>query len=65
MNRVKKELRKKGFKLECDYECLPDATGIQAVTVNSEKVIIGIHHTSISTWWKLTKSGEIEEYNLT
>ena len=35
MNRFKKELRNRGYKLECDYEWLP-FEGVEAVRVDSE-----------------------------
>lgn len=60
MNRLKKELRRRGVKLECDYECLP-FEGVQAVTVRSEDATYTIHHTSISIECRLLRSGEIEE----
>jgi len=59
MNRLKRELRRRGVKLECDYECLP-FNGIQAVTVRSEDATYTIHHTSISQEFRMLRSGEIE-----
>lgn len=35
MNRFKKELQKRGYKLESDYEYLP-CRGVEAVRVDSE-----------------------------
>lgn len=61
MTRFKEELRKAGIKLECDYEALPDPSGIQAVTVDPEKAQFGVHHTSISILYRMTRSGSIEE----
>lgn len=61
MNRFKKELRKAGVKLECDYECLPDPDGIQAVTVNSETAVFAVYHTSITMVWCMDRDGSITE----
>ena len=46
MNRLKKEIRKKGVMLECDYPYLP-FNGIEAVKVDSEQVALSIYHVSL------------------
>lgn len=43
MNRLKKEIRKKGIKLESDYPFMP-YEGLEAVKVDSEKVTISWYH---------------------
>ena len=40
MNRVKKYMKSKGFRMENDYPFLPYTDGLEAVIVNSEKVSI-------------------------
>lgn len=59
MNRVKRELRKAGLKLECDYETLPHG-GIETVQVDSEKAEFSIYCTHYG-WYhgRLTYDGEI------
>lgn len=60
MNRVKKELRKAGAKLECDYEYLP-FNGIETVVVNSEKAEYSIYHVSAGwTTVRLRYDGMLE-----
>lgn len=51
MNRFKRELRKHGVKLECDYQFLP-YNGIETVVVDSERAIISTCHVSAG-WWKI------------
>ena len=43
MNRLKKEIRKKGVRLESDYPFIP-YNGIEAVRVNSEQATISTYH---------------------
>lgn len=67
MNRIKKELMRKGVKLEHQYECLP-YNGIQAVKVYSESASVAVFHTGIALRWTLTRTGELidttpEEWN--
>ena len=45
MNRFKRELRKHGVKLECDYPFLP-YNGIETVVVDSENAIVSTYHVS-------------------
>ena len=45
MNRFKKELRARGYKLENDYECLP-CDGIETVVANAEAATLSIYHVS-------------------
>lgn len=45
MNRFKKELRKRGVKLECDYPCLP-FNGIETVVVDSANATVSTYHLS-------------------
>ena len=51
MNRFKKELRKHGVKLECDYECLP-YNGIETVVVDSANATVSTYHLSAG-WCKV------------
>ena len=60
MNRIKKEMMKRGIKLEHQYECMP-CDGIQAVTVDSERATVTVAHTGIVIQWGLTRAGQIEE----
>lgn len=43
MNRFKKEIRKRGIKLECDYPYIP-YNGLETVIVHSDKAIISEYH---------------------
>ncbi len=43
MNRLKKEIRKKGVMLESDYPFMP-YNGIETVKVNSEQATISTYH---------------------
>lgn len=43
MNRLKREIRKRGVKLECDYPTLP-YNGIETVKVDSETATVGTWH---------------------
>ena len=52
MNRFKMELRKRGFKLECDYECLP-MNGIETVSANAEEASYSIYH--IGAGWRVRR----------
>ena len=50
MNRFKKELRKAGVKLECDYPFLPYEQGsctIDSIAVNSEECSVTHYFTSL------------------
>ena len=50
MNRFKKEIKKKGIKLESDYLYLPYNDGrltVEAVDVNTETATVKIYYTSI------------------
>ena len=46
MNRFKRELRARGYKLEQDYECLP-ADGVETVVANAETAMLSIYHVSV------------------
>ena len=52
MNRLKKEIRKKGIMLECDYPYLP-FNGIEAVKVNSEQATLSTYHVCAG-WMRCT-----------
>ena len=43
MNRFTKEVRKRGFKIESDYECLP-CGDIDTTWVNAEKAEYYVYH---------------------
>lgn len=51
MNRLKKEMRKRGLKLENDYEYLP-YNGIETVEVDSENAVWKQYHVSAG-WVKV------------
>lgn len=51
MNRFKREIRKRGEKLENDYEYLP-YDGIETVKVDAEKATISYYHVSAG-WEKI------------
>ena len=46
MNRFKKELSKRGYKMEKDYPYLP-CDEIEAIVVNSEDATLCIYHLSM------------------
>lgn len=52
MNRFKKELRKHGVKLECDFDYLP-CDGIETVVVDAEKATVSLYHNCVG--WCVTK----------
>ena len=52
MNRLKKEIRKKGIKLESDYPFMP-YNGIEAVKVDSENATISTYH--VCAGWTIGK----------
>ena len=43
MNRFKKEIRKRGIKLECDYPMIP-FNGLEAVIVHADTGIVSEYH---------------------
>lgn len=59
MTRFKKELMKKGFRLEETEPFMPTSDGFQAIVVNSEKCDLEYHHTSGSIIYHLTRSMEL------
>ncbi len=72
MNRVKKELRSKGIKLECDYEYMPyfikgksifepGYIFIDGITVDSETATVKVYLNVIVETYKLLRNGEIEK----
>ena len=52
MNRLKKEIRKKGVRLECDFPFLP-FNGIETVKIDSEKATINVYH--VGAGWIVSK----------
>lgn len=65
MNRFKKELRKHGVKLECDYPFFP-YNGIESVVVDSEHAIVSTYH--LSAGWgkvKVNRDFTIENFRET
>ncbi len=52
MNRLKKEIRKKGVKLESDFPFLP-FNGIETIKVDSENATISEYH--VSAGWIVSK----------
>lgn len=72
MNRVKKEFRKKGIRLECDYPTLPyyikgkscfepGHIFVDMVTVNSEVAIVRRYLNVITEKYTLQRNGSIKE----
>lgn len=62
MNRFKKYVRSKGYKLECDYPYIPFDIGsqsIEGVYVNSEYAYITIYCSSITSLVKFNCDGTI------
>lgn len=68
MNRFKKELRKKGVKLECDYPYMPYRVGqniyMEDVYVNSEKATVTEFLNVIDNCWRMTREGELIDWNI-
>ena len=54
MNRFKKEIMKRGAKLESDYEYLP-CNGIETVVANAEKATLSTYH--VSAGWMTIRYG--------
>ena len=72
MNKLKKELRRKGIKLNCDYDVLPypikgkspfnpGYISIEDVTVNSEKAEVFVCYNTISSRISLNRDGSLTE----
>lgn len=67
MNRFKKEIRKRGFKLESDLPCLPyELKGhnyilLESIFVNSEYAEIVEFYNVDDLHYKMLRSGEIVE----
>lgn len=60
MTRVKEEFRKRGVKLESDYEFLP-YDGIETVHVHPETAVCAVYHVSAGwTWIQLNRDGSID-----
>ena len=59
MNRFKREIRRKGIRLECDYEYLP-YNSIETVVVNAEDATIRTYH-NCAGWsgTKLARTGDL------
>ena len=71
MNRVKKEFRRKGIKLECDYMEMPHFIKgrsifepgyifIDGITVDSETATVKVYLNVIVETYKLLRNGDIE-----
>lgn len=71
MNRVKRELRKRGIKLECDYPTLPyfikgnsifepGYIFVDGVSVNSETATARVYLNVIVEIFRLQRNGELE-----
>ena len=59
MTRVKEEFRKRGMKLEQDYEYLP-YNGIEEIQVDPEKAVLRIYHVSAGwTCCQMQRDGSI------
>lgn len=64
MNRFKKELRRKGIKLECDYLWLPyeeNGVFVEAVSVNSTGARWTEYTNVMATCFQLERNGSITE----
>ena len=62
MNRFKKEIRKKGIKLESDYPWLPydnSTMTVGAVNVNTETATVKIYYTSIIMRYVMRNDGAL------
>lgn len=63
MTRVKEEFRKRGMKLENDFEFLP-YNGIETVEVDPEKAVLRIYHVSAGwTYVQLQRDGKMTVYD--
>jgi hypothetical protein len=64
MTKFKKELRKRGFKLECDYNFLPfdDGAILDSIQVDVENCTISYYYTSVSIHIKINKDFTTNEY---
>lgn len=71
MNRVKRELRKRGIKLECDYPTLPyfikwnsifepGYIFVDGVSVNSETATARVYLNVIVEIFRIQRNGELE-----
>lgn len=61
MTRFKKELMKRGYRLEETEECLPTRDDIQYILVDSENATYTLGHTSITIKTKFDRAmNEIE-----
>lgn len=59
MTRVKEEFRKRGMKLENDFEFLP-CNGIETVEVDPEHAVLRIYHVSAGwTYCQMQRDGSI------
>ena len=59
MNRIKKEFRIRGYRLENECGPLPTDGGVQAIIIDSEQVTYTIVHTSIIVKYKMLRNGEV------
>ena len=63
MNRLKKYIREKGIKLECDYPWLPYEVSynifIEGIYINSEKATIITYYNVIMNQQQLNRDGSI------
>lgn len=60
MNRFKKELRRKGIKLECDYLWLPfeaDGVFIRAIHVDASKAQCFVFTSAMVTRYRMNSNG--------
>lgn len=68
MNRFKRELKKRGFKIANDFEYMPvwfenQAVLLEAVRVNAEKCTVTYLYNVATEVWHLQRSGEVDFYN--
>ncbi len=61
MNRFKKELTKKGFRMQHLEPTLPSNDGLDSVEVNSEEASITHHYTFLSMKTYLDRKMEVKE----
>lgn len=62
MNRIKREIRKRGFKLEADYMTLPDMeTGLESVIINSETATMVRVYPYIVVRFQFCRNGNVVE----
>lgn len=60
MNRFKKEIRKRGVKLECDYPMIP-FNGLEAVIVHADEACVSEYH-DCAGWCKTYFARDMQQH---